>query len=333
MFRASSTRRVGSLLALCGCAALLALGQASPAAAQAWPSKTTIRIINVYPAGGPADGILRPLMNKLSERLGQAIIVDNRAGAGGVIGTTAAARSAPDGYTLLFAHVGPMAISPPLNTAVRYDPIKDFAPITQVSSTPIVLVARPGLGVNSLAELVAQAKANPGKISYASYGVGSTPHLAGEMLQSMAGIKLLHVPYKGAAPVLSDMLAGLVDISFTGTSSAAPQIAAGKLKGLGVTTTTRSALLPDMPAIAETYPGFEVNSWYGVVAPAGTPPEIVRRLHQEITALLKTPEFVQLLHAGGNAVAGTTPEQFAAKIKEETTRWARVVKEAEIPSQ
>jgi tripartite-type tricarboxylate transporter receptor subunit TctC len=312
------------------CISLLAwFALANMAAAQTYPSKA-IMIINPWTPGGPADAVARPIMNKLSERLGQPIVVENRAGANGVIGSAAVARAAPDGYTLLFSHVGPIAISPAMKVGTPYNSVKDFEPITQVVSAPTVLLVRPDLPVKTLQELVAYAKSRPGKLTYGSVGPGSTTHLAGEMLHSLAGIDILHVPYKGAGPVLSDLVGGQIDMAFINIAGAMPFIKSGRLRGIAVSTLSRSTLMPDLPAIAETYPGFEVNSWYGVMAPAGTPKDIVTRLQKEIANILKLPDIVKVLETSGLDAVGSTPEQYAVQIKNDLARWATVVKAADL---
>jgi tripartite-type tricarboxylate transporter receptor subunit TctC len=265
-------------------------------------------------------------MQKLSERLGQPIVVENRAGANGVIGAAAVAKAAPDGYTLLFSHVGPIAISPAMQSNMPYDSIKDFEPVSQVVSAPLVLVVRPDLPIKSLQDLIGYAKSHSGKLTYGSVGTGSTTHLAGEMLHGMADINILHVPYKGASPVINDMLGGRIDMAFINISGVMPFLPSGKLRAVAVSTLKRSSLLPELAAISETYPGFEVNSWYGVMAPAGTPQEIVQTLQRQIAVVLKSSEVVEMMKASGLDAEGTTPEQYAAKIKQDLNRWATVVK-------
>ena len=308
------------------CLSLFAcLAFANMALAQGYPN-SAIKVINPWTPGGPADIVARPIMAKLAERLGQAVVIDNRAGANGIIGSTAVARALPDGYTLLFSHVGPIAISPAMQADMPYNSVKDFEPITQIVSAPTVLLVRPDLPVKTLQELIAYAKSRPGKLSYGSVGPGSTTHLAGEMLHSMAGVDILHVPYKGAGPVITDLIGGQIDMAFINISGAMSYLEVGRLRGLAVSTLKRSSLLPNLPAIAEFYPGFEVNSWYGLMAPAGTPKVIVNRLQSEIAGILKLPDIVQLLKASGLDAEGSTPEQYAAKIKEDLVRWAVVVK-------
>lgn len=308
------------------CLSLVAcLALANLAAAQGYPNKP-IKVINPWTPGGPADIVARPIMAKLAERLGQPVVIENRAGANGVIGSTAVAKAPADGYTLLFSHVGPIAISPAMQTAMPYNSVKDFEPITQVVSAPTVLLVRADLPVKTLQDLIAYAKSRPDKLTYGSVGPGSTTHLAGEMLHSMAGIDILHVPYKGAGPVITDLIGGQIDMAFINISGAMSYLESGRLRGLAVSTIKRSSLLPNLPAIAEFYPGFEVNSWYGLMAPAGTPKAIVTRLQSEIASILKSPDIVQLLKTSGLDAEGSTPEQYAAKIKDDLVRWAAVVK-------
>jgi len=252
--------------------------------------------------------------------------MENKAGANGVIGSAYVAKSAPDGYTLLFSHVGPIAISPSMQKDMPYNSITDFEPITQVVSAPTVLLVRSDFPAKNFEELIAIIKSKPGKLSYGSVGLGSTTHLAGEMLHLQGGLELLHIPYKGAAPVITDLLGGQIDMAFINISGAISYIESGKLKGLAVTTLKRSTLLPNLPTVAETYPGFEVNSWYGFMAPANTPKAIITRLQQELAAILKMPDIVQALKAGGLDPEGSTPEQYTIKIKDDLARWSAVVK-------
>ena len=304
--------------------ALAFVACATSANAQTYPNKRIV-IISPYPLGGSADLLIRPISQKLAEALGQPVVLDNKPGAGGTIAMTAAARSAPDGYTLVFSNVGPVAVSPALQT-LQYDSVRDFQPITQLVSGALVLVVRPGVPVASVQELIAYAKANPGKLSYGSIGAGSTTHLAGEMLNLMAGINLVHVPYKGAAPVVTDLLGGQIDLAFLGIPGTMPFIQQEKLRAIAVSTLKRTSVLAAVPAIAETLPGFEVNSWYNLMLPAGTPKPIVDRLYAEISRILKMPEMMEQMKNAGLDIEGTTPEQHAAKIKEDIARWAKLVK-------
>ena len=308
--------------ALCGLALCLS---ASSWAQGVYPTKN-IRVINPWPPGGPADIVARPIFAKLSERLGQPIVIENRAGANGVIGSAMVAKAPADGYTLLFSHVGPIAISPSMQKDFPYNSEKDFQPVTQIVSAPTVLLVRADMPVKTFQELIAYAKQRPGKLSYGSVGPGSTTHLAGEMLQIAAGIDILHVPYKGAAPVLTDLIGGQIDMAFINISGAIPNIESGRLRGLAVSTLKRSSLLPQLPAIAEVYAGYEVNSWYGLMAPAATPKAIVARLQTEVAQILKLPEIAQVLRTGGFDAEGTSPEAYGAKIKDDLIRWSAVLK-------
>jgi tripartite-type tricarboxylate transporter receptor subunit TctC len=298
-----------------------AMALAAPALAQgAWPARP-IRMINPWAPGGPADTVGRPLASKLSESLGQPVVMENRPGANGTIGMAAVARAAPDGYTLFFSHVGPVAISPHFGTDLPYDPVRDFAPITQLVSGPIVLVVRPDVEARTVPELLALARANPGQISYGSVGPASTTHLAGEMLAMMGGVKMLHVPYPGAAPVVTDLLGGRLHFAFLNFSGALAQMQAGKLRAIAVSTDQRAAKLPDLPTVAETLPGFEVNSWYGLMAPAHTPKPIVDRLYQESRTAMNASDLKAALEAQGFGIVASTPEEYGQKIRDDLKRW------------
>ena len=299
------------------------------ALAQAWPSKP-IRLIIPWPAGGPAEGLARVVTAKMTEALGQPFIIEAKPGANGTIGTNLVAKAAPDGYTILLSHLGPTAISPSLQKDLPYDPLKDFEPITQVISGPTLLVVRNGLPIRSVKELIAYAKANPGKLSYASVGVASTTHLAGEMLNVAAGINTLHVPYKGSTPAITDMMGERVDFAFFGISGSMQQARAGQIRMLAISTLKRSPNFPDIPAVAETVPGFELNSWYGMMAPAGTPKAIVNRLQQEVAAAVKKPDVVEWMKQSGLDPVGSTPEEHAAYIRSETVKWAKAIKDAKV---
>ncbi len=299
-----------------------------PSLAVASYPERPITVVNPWTAGGPADTVARPILDKLSAALGQPVILENRAGANGTIGSSHVARAKPDGYTLLFSHVGPITISPAVQKSMPYDSVKDLAPITQIVSAPNVLVVRPDLPIHNLQELVAYARAHPGKLSYGSVGPGSTTHLAGEILANMAGIELLHVPYKGAAPVLTGLLGKEIDMAFLNVAGVGAYIDSGKLRGLGVTTLKRSTLLPKLPAITEVYPGFEVNSWYGLMAPAGTPQPIIDLLQENVSKILKTQDIVEMFEKRGLAPEGTTSVEYAAQIQRDLKRWREVVEKA-----
>ncbi len=312
--------------------ALAASVLGSSAFAQAWPNKP-VRLIIPWPSGGPAEALARTVTAKMTEVLGQQFIIEAKPGANGTIGTALVAKAAPDGYTILFSHLGPTAISPALQKDLPYDPLRDFEPITQVISGPTLLVVRNGLPVRSVKELIAYAKANPGKLSYASVGVASTTHLAGEMLNVLAGINTLHVPYKGSTPALTDMMGERVDFAFFGISGSIQQARAGQIRALAISTLKRSPNFPDIPAVAETVPGFELNSWYGMMAPAGTPKAIVSRLSQEVAAAVKKPDVIEWMKQNGLDPVGSTPEEHAAHIRAELVKYAKAVKDARVTTE
>jgi tripartite-type tricarboxylate transporter receptor subunit TctC len=304
---------------------LLSLAAAA-AGADAYPTKL-IRMIVPFPAGGTTDILARSVGQKLGEALGQQVIIDNRPGAGGNIGSDMVAKAAPDGYTLLMGTVGTHAINPSLYPKMPYDHVKDFAPIALVAGVPNVLVVNPSVEAKSMQELIALAKAKPGQLSFASSGNGTSIHLSAELFKTMAGVDMLHVPYKGSAPALTDLIGGQVNLMFDNLTSSLSYIKAGKLRALAVTSSKRSPALPDVPTIAEAgLPGFEASSWFGVFAPAGTPPEIIARLNKEIVKALSSAELKERLAGQGAEAVGDSPEQFAAHIKSETAKWAKVVK-------
>jgi tripartite-type tricarboxylate transporter receptor subunit TctC len=306
-------------------AAPLALPFATTARAQAdWPTRP-IRLINPAPAGGPGDIVARPIAARLGEGLGQPVVVEARPGANGTIGANAVARAAPDGYTVLLAGIGPIGIGPNFQP-VPYDPVRSFAPVTQLVSTPLLLVVRPDVSATTVAELLGLARARPGLISYGSVGPASITHLAAEMLALQGGVSLLHVPYSGAAPVVTDMLGGRIDMAFINPAAALPQMEAGRLRAIAVSTLRRWGKQPGLATVAETLPGFDVNSWYGLMVPAGTPAGIVERLYRESAAALRVPEIAATLNNAGFEVEGTSPAQYAAKIREELDRWAALAR-------
>ena len=308
-------------------AALLLFSTA--AFSQQYPTKP-IRVVVPWPPGGPAEALMRTVGNKMSEVLGQPIIIEAKPGANGEIGTAFVAKAAPDGYTILMSHLGPTAISPGLKKDLPYDVLKDFEPITQIIAGPTLLVVRNGLPVKSVKELIDYAKANPGKLSYASVGVASTTHLAGEMLNVAAGINTLHVPYKGSTPAITDMIGERVDFAFFGISGSMQQAKAGQIRMLAISTLKRSPNFPEIPAVAETVPGFELNSWYGMMAPAGTSKAIVNRLSQEVQAAVKKPDVIEWMKQNGLDPVGSTPEQHAAHIRSELAKWAKAAKDAKV---
>src|SRR5437667_2908215 len=301
-------------------AAPVALGQA------AYPTKP-VRLVVPFPAGGTTDLLARAAAQKLSEAWGQQVIVDNRPGAAGNIGAELVAKAAPDGYTLLMGTVGTHAINASLYAKMPYDHVKDFAPVILVAGVPNVLVVNPQVPVNSVADLIKLAKAKPGQINFASSGSGTSIHLSGELFKTMAGVDMTHVPYKGSAPAITDLIGGQVQIMFDNLPSSLPHIKAGKLRAIAVTSAQRAPALPNVPTIAESgLPGFEASSWFGILGPAATPPAVIARINSEVNQWLQTPEAKEKLVAQGAASAGGAPEQFAAHIRAETEKWAKVVK-------
>jgi len=318
----------GRRAALSLAATLAILAPHAARAADAYPAKP-VRFVVAFPPGGGTDIIARAIAQKLAERIAQQVVVDNRPGAGGNIGTDIVAKSAPDGYTMLMGSAGPLAINASLFGKMPFDPIKDLAPVTLAASTPNVLVVHPSLKAATVKELIALAKARPGEINFASSGHGTPAHLAGELFNSMAGVKMVHVPYKGAAPALADLLGGQVQLMFSTMPPALPHVKDGKLRALAVTSAKRSPAAPDLPTLDEiALPGFEANTWHGVVVPAGTPRAIIARLNREIVAILHLPDVVERFSSQGAEALGSTPEEFAAYIRSETLKWARVVRES-----
>lgn len=303
-------------------------GMSAGAWSQGYPNKP-IRIIIPYPPGGGNDIVVRAIGQKLSENLGQSVVVENKPGGGTLIGAEAAAKSPPDGYTIFLGTIATLAINPSLYRQMPYDPIRDFAPVTQIANYPMVLVTNPTLSANSVADLLAIARARPGKLVYASFGNGSTPHLGMELLKTMAGVDLVHVPYKGAAPALADLLGGQVSVMFNDFMTTGSQIKAGRLKALAVSPQQRTQLMPDLPTVAESgVPGYGFTSWAGLLVPAATPAEIVNRLHAEIVRVVNQPDVARQLSALGADPAVSTPQQFAEFIRSETAKWAKVVKDS-----
>lgn len=308
-------------------AVLVLLALASTADAQNWPAKP-IRIISPYPPAGANDLLARIIAPKLSEQLGQPVVVENRAGATGNIGAELVAKAPADGYTLLMGQAGNLTINISLMAKMPFDPVRDFSPVTMVASTPNVLVVHPSLPVRTVKDLIALAKAKPGQINYATSGIGSPGHLAAELLNKSAGIRLVHIPYKGAAPALLDVVAGNAHLYFTSAVSAQPFIPSGRLRMVAVASAKRSPSLPEVPTVAEAgFPEFDVSSWWGVVAPASTPREVVMRLQVEIHRVIALPEIRTKLAEQGLDIATNTPEQFAAYIKSETAKWAKLIRE------
>lgn len=302
--------------------ACIALG----ASAQSYPNRP-IRLVVPFPAGGTTDILARAVSQKLTEALGQAVVVDNRAGAGGNIGSDLVAKSAPDGYTLLMGTVGTHAINPSLYSKMPYDHVKDFVPVVLVAGVPNVLVVNPALPVQSVADLIKLAKDKPGTINFASSGSGTSIHLSGELFKTMAGVDMTHVPYKGSSPALTDLIGGQVQVMFDNLPSSLPQIKGGKLRAIAVTSMARAPALPGVPTINESgLPGFEASSWFGILAPAGTPAPVVARINAEVNKWLQSPDAREKLLAQGAEAAGGSPEQFGGYMRSETEKWAKVVK-------
>ena len=303
---------------------------ALPAHAQSYPSKP-VRMIVPYPPGGGNDTFGRLFAAKLGERTGQPFLVENRPGAGTMIGTEAAARSAPHGYTILLSSIATHALSPNLYSRVPYDPIKDFAPITLLGIAPTVLVINQELPAKSLQELISLAKSKPGALAYASGGNGTPPHINAEVFKAVAGVDLLHVAYKGGGPALTDLMAGRVHVMLDTAASAMPHVRGGKLRALALSAPKRSAEYPDLPTFAEAgLPQYDTNAWYSMHAPAGTPSDIVRRLNRELVAILKDPEILARFKQLSTDPVGNSPEEFGAFVKAELDKYARVIKAAGI---
>ncbi|HZM45690.1 MAG TPA: tripartite tricarboxylate transporter substrate binding protein [Burkholderiales bacterium] len=308
---------------------LVAVAWSGAASAADYPSRP-LRLVVSFPPGGSADFQARILGTKLSEQLGQQFIIDNRPGGSGVVALETVAKSAPNGYTLLLGPMSGLTMNPAIFSKLPYDSVRDFVPISLTSRVTLALAASPSLPANSVKELIALAKASPGKLTYGSTGIGNVTHLAGEMLKSTAGIDLVHVPYKGAGPQLIDVMSGNVSIGFTSLTGAIPHVRAGKLKGLVVTSKQRHSAAPDIPTVAEVgMPDIEIcTGWFGILAPARTPKAVVSRLNSEIMRVINTPETQQRFLGQGLDPATSTPEEFSALIKSDLVRWAKIIKDA-----
>ncbi|WP_353235421.1 tripartite tricarboxylate transporter substrate binding protein [Diaphorobacter ruginosibacter] len=309
------------------CAAALGALTATPTAfaSGAYPDKP-IRLVVPYPPGGPTDIVARVVAQKLQEQLGQSIVIDNKPGAGANLGAEQVARSAPDGYTLVVATTA-HAINPSLFSKLNYSITRDFAPISQLTSGPLVIVASPTLAANNVKELIALAKSRPGALNFASSGNGQSTHLSAELFSAMAGVKMNHVPYKGSAPALTDVMSGQADLMFDTMLSSMPFVKSGKLKAIAVTSSERSPSAPDIPTIAESgLPGYEAIAWNGILAPAGTPREIVERLNTELKKVLQSPDVKQRFDAQGFAAQWNSPQDFGHFLNAEVDKWAKVVK-------
>jgi tripartite-type tricarboxylate transporter receptor subunit TctC len=319
-------KRLSCALAL----GLVALGFAGEASGQSYPSKN-VRIVVPFPAGGGVDTMARILGTKLSDRLGQTVLVEHKPGAGGNIGADVVAKSPPDGYTVLLT-VNGLSASPALYRSLPFDPVKAFEPITQVAASQFVLVGSPKLEAKTLQDVIALARAKPGKLNYGSSGIGAPLHMQAEMFKHGAGLEIAHIPYRGDAPMLTALLAGDIDIGFMPVGTGVAQVQSGAVKGLAVTGRKRLKALPDLPTFAESgVKGLEDGSWYGLFAPAGTPRDIVLRLQKDMVEVLKSPDVIQRISVTGNEPVGSTPDEFAAFFKADVAKFAKVVADAKIP--
>jgi tripartite-type tricarboxylate transporter receptor subunit TctC len=320
------------ITASCLLAAGLVAG-AAPSAAQPYPAKP-IRIVVPFPAGGNADIFARAFAQKLGDSWKQTPVVDNRAGAAGIIGTQFVAKSPADGYTLLFGTTGTHTTNPAVYAKLPYDPVKDFAPVSNFADSPFLLVVHPSVPANTLKGLITLAKSRPGQLDYASFGTGSSAHLAGEMLRTMAGINIVHVAYKGGPPAVTDLVGGHVSLMFNSLPAVLPLVKTDRLRAIAVASAKRAPTLPELQTFAEAgLAGFEAGSWYGVLAPAGTPRETITRLHAETVRILALPDIKQKLATEGAEAIGNSPDEFAAQIQRDMARWAKVAREAKIPQQ
>ena len=305
--------------------ALVAITVPLAAAAQDYPTRP-VALVSPFPPGGSVSLVARIVAEKMGETLGQSIVVENRGGAGGTIGARSVAKSPPDGYTLLLGYTGTLAIGPSMYPNAGFDPRKEFAPVGRIGTAPTLLVVHPSVPVHSVADLIAYAKANPGKLNFGSAGIGTVGHLAGELMATMAGLRLVHVPYKGTGPAITDLLGGHIPMMFTPVPTAHAQAESGLLRALAVTGAERSSLLPNVPTVAESgLPGYEAALRYGLVAPAGTPRAIIERLNKELRTALAAEDVRSRLAADGAEVLPSTPEQYAADIDREEATWSKVV--------
>ena len=308
---------------------VMGAGMAAGANAQGWPVKS-IRFVSPYAPGGGSDILARSIGQKLSENLGVSVVIDNRPGTGGVIGTEIVTKSPPDGYTLMLGTPAPITVAPSLMKKMPYDPLRDLTPITLVSIVPAVVAVHPSVPAKSMKELVALARSKPGQMTYSSFGNGGTAHLSGLMLQTMADIAIIHVPYRGTGPALTAAMSGEVTFTAGNIISSLPMVKAGRVRALAVTSEKRSPVLPDVPSVAETIPGYAAGPFYGVLGPGHMAPDLVNRIRNEIAKILHAPEMKNRLSAEGGEPIGSTPEVYAAMIRSETERWGRVIKAAKI---
>ncbi|MEQ1773951.1 MAG: tripartite tricarboxylate transporter substrate binding protein [Burkholderiales bacterium] len=306
---------------------------AADGAGVTYPSRP-VRYLLPFPPGGPSDIVARLFGQKLGEALGQQVVLDNRGGASGAIASEIAARAAPDGHTLLQCTIGTMAINPALFPKLPYDPLRDFRTVTQLAGTPYMLVVHPAVPAKSVKDLIALAKARPGQLNFGSGGVGTTNHFSGELFRLAAGVNIVHVPYKGTGPAMTDLIGGQVQMMFMNLLPAMPQVRGGKLRGVAVTSAKRSVAAPDIPTVAESgLPGYETTGWHGLVVPAKTPAAIVLRLQSELAKIARVPDVRERLAAEGTETLGNTPDEFAAVLKAEIIKWAGVVKAAGIKAE
>ena len=297
--------------------------------AQAWPARPVRVIVPTAPGGG-VDPFARMISQSLAEQLKQPFVVDTRPGATGIIGTEIVARAAPDGHTLLFAWTAPLAINPGLYAKLPYDVLRDFAPIIMPATTPNVIVVQPSSPIRSVKDLVDAARASPGKLSFASSGVGGSSHLAAELFATMTGTKMTHIPYKATSTAVVDLIAGRVDVMFAAMAPALPHVRGGRLRAIAVTTAGRSQILPEQPTAAEVVPGYAADTWYGMLAPAGTPALVIGRINQAVNDYLKEPGTAPLLHQQGFEAVGGTPQAFAAFLRTELAKWGKLIRQAGI---
>ena len=311
---------------------VLLLFACGASAAQSFPAKP-VRIIVAFPPGGGTDIVARTMGPRLTEIWGQSVVVENRAGASGVIGTEVAARSAPDGYTLFMGTLGNFTANQYLYPKMPVDPLRDFAPLTQVVAVHFVMIAHPSLPAKSVKDLIALAKAHPGQINYSSSGPGGAPHLGVELFKSMTGVNLVHIPYKGSGPSFVDLLAGQVTLTCDSLLQSLPYIKAGRLRALGVLGSKRTALLPDVPTVGETVRGYDLTNWFGLAAPAATPRELVNRIYGDLSKVMQQTDFRERISKMGADVVGSTPDQFGAFMKSESAKWGKVIREANIKAE
>ncbi len=328
--RSDSALRRRLLAAALSAGVVAAVPARAAGEAAGYPAKP-VKVVVPFAPGGGADVVARMVFARVSTRLGQSFVIENRGGAGGIVGTDAVAKSAPDGYTLLLGQTGPNALNPSLFAKIPYDPVADFAPVVQLTAYPYVIVVHPSVPANTFAELLALARAKPGQLSFGTAGTGSSAQLAAELFMRTTGTRMTHVPYKGAGPALADTVAGVLTMTFGDMASSTPLITSGRLRGLAVTGQRRTVLLPGVPTVSESgFPGFEALAWHGVYAPAGTPREIVDKLNKEIVAVLAEPEVRERLLKDGIEPVGASPAAFGAYTREEIRKWGEIVRAANI---